>query len=60
MYGDPSCEPSSYTDVMLGWFSAPAACASCSKRRRRSPSAEYVDGSTFTATSRFNRSSRAL
>ena len=45
--------------VMLGWLSAPAAWASCSKRRRRSGSAEKETGRTLIATSRFSRSSRA-
>ena len=40
MYGAPSCAPKSWTAVMFGWFSAPAAWASCSKRRRRSASCE--------------------
>ncbi len=60
MYGAPSCVPRSCTAVMFGWFSPPAACASCSKRRSRSGSWEYVAGSTLIATSRFSRSSRAL
>ena len=45
---------------MWGWFSADAARASCSKRRRRSGSAATPAGSTLIATVRPRRVSRAL
>src|SRR5713226_5452689 len=44
---------------MFGWFSAAAARASCSKRRRRSGSALNAAGSTLMATSRPRRESWA-
>src|SRR5499425_2094808 len=44
---------------MLGWFSAAAAFASCSKRCSRCGSEEKDAGRTLIATSRFNRGSRA-
>src|SRR5689334_1670321 len=44
---------------MFGWFSAEAARASDSKRRRRSASWAIAAGSTLSATSRRSRSSRA-
>ena len=59
MYGAPSCMPKSWTAVMFGWFSTPAARASASKRFKRSGSCENVAGSTLIATSRVSRGSRA-
>ena len=58
-YGTPSAVPMSCTDRMFGWLSAAAARASCSNRRRRSGSVQNSRGSSFTATSRRSRVSRA-
>src|SRR4029453_16728787 len=44
---------------MFGWFSPPADCASCSKRRMRSASCVREAGSTLIATVRLSFSSRA-
>ena len=44
MYEDPPSMPTSYTARMFGWFSPPAARASCSNRRRRSASSEKRRG----------------
>src|SRR5215469_9493840 len=44
---------------MLGWFSAEAERASFSKRLNREASRETSSGSTFSATSRARRESRA-
>ena len=49
----------SWTVTMFGWFKAEAARASCSKRFSLSASVESSAGSTFTATSRPSRLSRA-
>ena len=60
-YGAPSAGfvPRSWTAVMLGWLSRPAARASCSKRFRRSASLEKAGGRTLIATSRPRRGSLA-
>src|SRR3981081_3109795 len=47
----------SNTARILGWFRAAVARASCSKRRRRSASAESACGKTLIATSRLRRES---
>src|SRR3989454_5618565 len=55
--GTPSCSPRSYTASTFGCSSAPAVCASCSKRRTRAGSWAAV--TTLTATRRPSLSSRA-
>jgi hypothetical protein len=49
----------SNTVTTFGWFSAPAARASCSKRRTRTESPTVPDVMTLIATSRSRRVSRA-
>ena len=46
-------------NIILGWFRAAVASASCSNRCSRSESSESACGRTLIATSRFSRESRA-
>ncbi len=59
MYAISPSRPISWIVTMLGWFSAEAERASCSKRASRSRSVASDSGSTLSATSRPRRVSLA-